>query len=146
MINAFTTLETLVTIALSLLVFSSFLTFATLFLKRTGEEKRSLIETIQVLQTERAIKTYAEGLNSSYLHSALPVLQEACEKIYSGEIFRNRVIHSSDLKISDVRILYDKNGYRRGIQATYTIHGKNRTVKALLSETEVLNAKGEFAR
>lgn|GEM_PF-6395754 len=146
MTNAFTTLETLMTISLSLLVFGSFISFATVFLHRTGEAKMTLIENLQVLQAERAVRNYVGNLETSYLCNSLPILQEACEEISSGEIFKNRVIHRSDIKISDIRILYDSHGYRRGIQATYTLDGKTHTTKALLSETEVLNAKGEFAR
>lgn len=146
MTNAFTTLETLVTVSLSLLVFSSFLTFAVVLLKRTGEENLSLAERVQILQTEAALKNYVESIDTSYMYNNLPVLQVACEKISSGEIFKNHVFRSSDLKIDDVRIIYDKKAYRRGIQATYSIHGNTRTTKAIVSETEVLNSNGEFSR
>lgn len=146
MMPAFTTMEALVSLSLTILVFGSFLSFATVFIRRTGEAQNNLFENMQILQTERALKNYVASLETSYFYNSAPVLEEAAEQIMSGKILKGHVLNSKKIELLDSHIIYDKHGYRRGIQTSYKLNGKIYTNRSLLCETEVLNAKGEFKR
>ena len=131
-------LDTLFTVAVSvvmfsfiLCLFSAFLPFSSALVHKSRSTDETLLQAFHSAQAEHALAEFVSSIDSARANEHPELLSQACEEIKSGAVFAKKVSNQTAIKITDARVFTDDVSGRPGIQTTYSIQGKDYTSRAI---------------